>query len=99
MTLEEAINIIDIAIAEVEWCYPLEYAEAFEMTKEALKKQKATKVEKEEWLDDYDLPFGEGYYCSKCGEYLGSKNTPVLIISNYCPHCGRKLDWSEYDKD
>lgn len=37
MTNEEAIKIIEIAIAEVEWNYPLEYSVAFEKAIEALK--------------------------------------------------------------
>ena len=39
MTPQEAIEIIDIAIAEVEWNYPMNYAVAFEKAKEALEKQ------------------------------------------------------------
>ena len=39
MTPQEAIEIIKIAIAEVEWNYPMNYAIAFEMAIEALKKQ------------------------------------------------------------
>lgn len=37
MTIQEAINICEIAIAEVEWNYPLEYAIAFETLIEAVK--------------------------------------------------------------
>lgn len=36
MTAEEAIKIIEIAIAEVEWEYPMEYAIAFETAIKAL---------------------------------------------------------------
>lgn len=39
MTYQEAIDIIKIAIAEVEWNYPMEYAIAFEKAIEALEKQ------------------------------------------------------------
>lgn len=39
MTLEEAIGIVKCAIGEVEWNYPLDYAEAFEVAIEALEKQ------------------------------------------------------------
>ena len=38
MTPQEAIETIKIAIAEVEWNYPLDYAVAFEMAIEALEK-------------------------------------------------------------
>ena len=39
MTNEEAIEIIKIAIAEVEWNYPMDYAVAFETAIAALEKQ------------------------------------------------------------
>ena len=39
MTAQEAIETIKIAIAEIEWCYPLNYAIAFEKAIEALKKE------------------------------------------------------------
>ena len=39
MTPEEAIKTIQVAIAEVEWDYPMNYAEAFETAIEALEKQ------------------------------------------------------------
>jgi hypothetical protein len=39
MTNEEAIEIIKIAIAEVEWESPLDYAAAFEVAIKALKEQ------------------------------------------------------------
>jgi len=40
MTRDEAIEIIKVAIAEVEWEYPMEYAQAFEMAIEALREEK-----------------------------------------------------------
>lgn len=39
MTNEEAIKTIEIAIAEVEWDYPMNYSVAFEMAIKALKNQ------------------------------------------------------------
>ena len=39
MTPHEAIETIKIAVAEVEWNYPMDYAVAFEMAVEALEKQ------------------------------------------------------------
>ena len=39
MTPEEAIGIVKCAIGEIEWTYPLDYAEAFEVAIEALEKQ------------------------------------------------------------
>ncbi len=42
MTINEAITIIEVAKAEVEWSYPLEYAVAFEMAIAALRTQAGT---------------------------------------------------------
>lgn len=39
MTYKEALRIIDIAIAEVEWEFPMDYAAALDVAKEALKRQ------------------------------------------------------------
>lgn len=39
MTASEAIETIKVAIAEVEWDYPMEYAVAFEVAISALEKQ------------------------------------------------------------
>ena len=39
MTNEEAIKTIEVAIAEVEWNYPMDYAIAFETAISALEKQ------------------------------------------------------------
>ena len=36
MTLEEAIKTIQVAVAEVEWNYPMDYSVAFETAIEAL---------------------------------------------------------------
>ena len=39
MTNEDAIKTINIAAAEVEWDYPMDYTVAFEMAIDALEKQ------------------------------------------------------------
>lgn len=41
MDIEEVMNTIDIAIAEVEWNYPLDYAIAFSEAIKYLKELKA----------------------------------------------------------
>ncbi len=45
MTNEEAIKTIEIAIAEVEWNYPMNYAETFELAIEALRSQMEARQE------------------------------------------------------
>ena len=44
MTNEEAIKTIEIAVSEVEWNYPMDYAVAFETAISALEKQIPKKV-------------------------------------------------------
>ena len=82
MTNEEAIKTIKVAIAEVEWNYPMDYAIAFEMAISALEKQIPKKVN----VTKYDVG-GNDYFCS-CGNKLRDS-------SEYCDMCGCKLDWSD----
>lgn len=49
MKPQEAIGIMEIAISEVEWEYPMDYAAAFEMAIEALEKQATTQATSE-WI-------------------------------------------------
>ena len=89
MTTQEAIDIIRVAIAEVEWEYPMEYAVAFEKAVVALKRSvpAAPKVLVDTWV------------CGDCGARLERQcliGPDVLMDENfnYCPGCGRKVDWS-----
>ena len=50
MTDKEAIEIIKIARAEVEWEYPMEYAAAFDKAIEALKREPLTDTEQRIFL-------------------------------------------------
>lgn len=82
MTPQEAIDTIKTAIAEVEWNYPMDYAAAFDMAIDALKK---------------DIPVIPGiggnnrsaggtwwYICPVC-------KTSVDKTDLYCRHCGRAM--------
>ena len=70
--IEKAIKAIKIAIAEVEWNYPLDYAIAFETAIEALQE----KLEREKgcatcnksnlFIKQHKFP-----YCPMCGRKLG----------------------------
>lgn len=53
MTNEEAIKIIEIARAEIEWEYPMDYAAAFDKAIEAL--NMCRKIE--EIFDSHDADF------------------------------------------
>ena len=80
MTAEEAIKTIRVAIAEVEWNYPLDYSVAFETAIEALEKQVAKKVTKS--------------VCPSCNRIFlfrhGEKRK-----GDYCYNCGQALNWSD----
>lgn len=39
MTIKEAIKTIELAVAEVEWIYPIDYAAAFDVAISALRDQ------------------------------------------------------------
>ena len=89
MTAEEAIKTIQVAIAEVEWEYPLDYSIAFEMAIEALEKQIPKKPINEECY----------YICPCCRDDLGVSDDDIFIyelsMPKYCSNCGCVLDWSE----
>lgn len=90
MTSQEAVEIIKIAISEVEWHYPMNYAVAFETAIEALKKQTPKKVI---FTDN-----GESLLCPKCGfDLMGSINEPDHD-PYYCFECGQALDWSDGER-
>ena len=80
MTPEEAIKTIQVAIAEVEREYPLDYSVAFETAIEALEKQIPKKVTKSA--------------CPSCNRLFlfrhGEKRK-----GDYCDNCGQALDWSD----
>ena len=93
MKPQEAIRIMKIAIAEVEWNYPMDYAVAFETAIEALEKQVPKKPI--EYEDKY-------YGCPTCGNVTMMKweQYPDIPMSKiyglpYCLGCGQVLDWSE----
>lgn len=74
MTNEEAIEIIKIAIAEVEWNYPMDYAIAFENAISALEKQIPKKPKDDGWLYcpicNRDVLLDHFTYCPDCGQAL-----------------------------
>ena len=80
MTSEEAIKTIQVAIAEVEWNYPMEYATAFETAIEALEKQIPKKVTKSA--------------CPSCNRIFLFRHSEKRK-GDYCDNCGQALDWSD----
>lgn len=101
MNAQEVIDIMKIAIAEVEWNYPLDYAIAFEEAIKALEKQIPKKLilgdDEQDYvrcpeckseiaaMDDCLL-----YHCPSCSE-----KDAILQGDNYCFNCGQALDWSD----
>ena len=91
MTPQEAIGTIKVAIAEVEWNYPMDYTVAFEEAITALEKQIPKKPK--EYEDKY-------YACPNCGNVTMMKweryPDSLMDKSNglpYCLGCGQCLDW------
>ena len=74
MTNKEAIETIKIAIAEVEWNYPMDYTVAFEMAVNALEKQKWNKTSEVKPTEEKE------YLC--CSIYNNRPHFTVLGWSN-----------------
>lgn len=89
MTPKEALESIKIAIAEVEWNYPLNYAVAFETTIEALEKQIPKKVLKSGKYN-FLCPF-----CKSCLDLTVDDVNVYGMTQRHCDNCGQALDWSE----
>ncbi len=68
MTIEEAIVIIETAKAEIEWNYPLEYAQAFEMAIAALRAQAETEQKEPLTLEELRRMDGELVRIERIGE-------------------------------
>ena len=83
MTPQEAIETIKVAIAEVEWDYPMDYLVAFEDAIKALEKQMPRKpvVSDDGWQIS----------CPNCSATL----IYCLHTSKIdcCDKCGQRLDW------
>lgn len=89
MKPQEAIETIKIALAEVEWEYPMDYAAAFETAIEALEKQVPKKP--------IESKYGEQISCPHC-------SAPLIYClhsykGGYCEECGQAIDWSDADAD
>ena len=85
MNLKEVIKTLELAKAEVEWDYPMDYAVAIDEAIKAVDKQIPKKPEIE----------GGYYVCPICGvyqEYLTDGKPP------YCVNCGQALDWQEVEE-
>lgn len=93
---KEAIEVLKVAEAEVEWNYPLDYAINIDLAIEALKKEIGRKpyIQQDEHNNDC-------LECPNCDSFIGyavdceDENYQV----NYCPNCGQRIDWEEREND
>lgn len=84
MTPKEAIKILEVAKAEVEWNYPLDYAIAIATAIEALEKQIPKKPIS--LGEDIDRDVGQ---CPNCKEIIDTYED-----YKYCSDCGQAIYWS-----
>lgn len=91
MTNEDAIKTINIAAAEVEWDYPMDYQVAFEMAVDALEKH----IPKKPIKYDIDYSGNPLFRCPVCGDSWNSNEFGDGI--EHCWTCGQAIDWSDED--
>ena len=97
MKPEEAIETIKIAIAEVEWNYPIDYTVAFEEAIKALEK-----ADKYRWHDlrknpdDFPEAVGGGYESEYVLVMIGTPEWNSWEQAYY--HHGKRL-WSTYEQN
>ena len=91
MKPEEAIRIIEVAQAEIEWNTPLEYQEAFKVAIEALEKQisKKPRIKQDKYNENLCT-----LHCPTCGSYVGTYNKRLKMsnLYNNCNRCGQTID-------
>ena len=101
MTIEEAIKTIELAIAEVEWVYPIDYAAAFDVAISALRAQQEKPFGG--WISVEDrLPSLEGLEPDEVEYVLVSEQSFDAItgekLGSSVSICGFEHDgWSKFD--
>ena len=101
MTIEEAINTIEIAIAEVEWVYPINCAAAFDVAISALRAKQENPSEG--WISvENRLPSREGLEPDEVEYVLVSEQSFDAItgekLGRSVSICGFGHDgWSKFD--
>ena len=87
MTIEEAIKTIELAIAEVEWVYPIDYAAAFDVAISSLRAQQEL---------ESNLKVLESNEPLTVDELRGMDGEPVYIHSDTFPgDCGGEIAGKE----
>ena len=101
MTIEDAIKTIELAIAEVEWVYPIDYAAAFDVAISALRAQQEKQFGG--WISVKDgLPSREGLEPDEVEYVLVSEQSFDAItgkkLGSCVSICGFGHDgWSKFD--
>lgn len=84
---EEAIELIKVAQAEVEWSCPMDYAAAFDIAIKALEQKPKTG----HWIDRFPT---KECKCSVCDFLICISNGSYIDMvgqMKYCPNCGAKM--------
>ena len=94
MKPQEAIRIMKIAIAEVEWEYPMDYAAAFETAIEALEKQATS-----DWIPVSERPPedpDESVLITVNGTYKNITFEDAVMLATYDKDEGWIIDGYQY---
>ena len=93
MTNKEAIETIKIAMAEVEWNYPMDYTVAFEAAVDALEKMK----ELEKGLEDLEDTLNDAYtlndFCLNKVILNQQMSECECIAESFSPKVMQNLSW------
>lgn len=92
MTNEDAIKTINLAMAEVEWNYPMDYTVAFEMAIDALEKHIPKKPIKTKIATLNKSPEAISWESIHCCQRCESNLAPQY---KYCPQCGQEIEWED----
>lgn len=108
MTEKEAIEALKIAIAEVEWNYPIDYAVAFEVAIKALEEvqeyralgtleevQEAAEKQKPKKPDYEGDGYADGQLVYDTWICPNCHKRYEVDYDDYacCPKCGQSIDW------
>ena len=85
MNLKEAIKTLELAKAEVEWNYPMDYAVAIDEAIKAMEKQIPKKP-----VSKYKYRDGENV-CPSCE--TENRCRIVMFWEKFCPDCGQAINW------
>ena len=86
MNLKEVIKTLELAKAEVEWNYPMDYAVAIDEAIKAVEKQIAKKPV---------FNSGSFHFCPTCVDENKTVSYDFLLDrgQSYCRRCGQKILW------